>query len=155
MASMKVMLTSPCCMPKAVCALPQERQSQRVGAQPQHKVYNKVARCVPPHVTTVAVLEHASASQRTLLLACLANAASQRTTLEARTCSNANTNPIATTVAKKPTMDCGSALRLLVSGGELLASMETTLASPRCKTTAEHAPQQEQHYEHTLSLIHI
>ena len=139
------------------CATARTR-TKRATEQPKPKDYNKDyhvdlgTRSVSPYTFTVAVLEHTSASQRLVLLACLANAASQRTALEAHTRSNANTNPIATIVAKKPTMDCGSALRLLVSGGELLASMGTTLASPCCKTTAEHAPQQEQHYERTGAL---
>ena len=110
MATKMAMMTSPCCVLMAVRARRHGQQLQRATAQPHDKEYTEDyyvdlgMRSVLPHITSVAVLEHASASQQPLLPACLATAASQHTTMEAHTSSNANMNLIATTAAGRPTI---------------------------------------------------
>ena len=145
MASKAVMLTSPCCMSTAARAPPQERQSQCISALPQLKANIKDTRCVLPHVTTVAVLEHASAKHATLLLAGLANAHSQRTRLEEPNVSKAQTQRTITTATEKSTMECGTASGLPAPGGEPLVPIMTTPTSPRRMLKAERALPQEQH----------
>ena len=91
-------------------------ESTKRPHQPNNNCHNGMGiRLVLPHADTEAVHEHASADHCSLLLACLANAASEPTRTEEDTKSKANTKMIAAPATAKFTTERGpgSALSVL------------------------------------------
>ena len=93
-----------------------------------------------PHANTEAAHKHASITIWSSLLDNMSNAASQQMTTEEPHHSKATTTLTAATDATWH----GSALALPVPGGDALAPIASTSTSPRCTSTAEYAPKQEQ-----------